>query len=236
MRVITDQFLNYGDYIYHVSYSPLRLIKKGEKKKKNVFLQERTEEQVSQSKKISLLRSKATLKKLILCNLPYGNPKFLTLTYSDPQFDEKRAKLDFNKFIKRLKYHTKIQLRYIAVLEEHNSDTTRLDRLHSYHFHILIFDLSFFPAKVYADIWKHGFIKINKVNNNHAQVASYISKYLSKQSPVRKFGRRFLTSRNVYRPTTVNILDLPLLEFESSRSYNRFTGGVARCDIYKVVK
>lgn len=235
MKIITDQFTQYGNYIYHNSYSPLRVLS-GEIRKKVILpKEERTEEEKNLSKKISLARSKSTLKKLVLCNLPYGQPKFLTLTYRNPQFNETEAKRDFKNFIKRLKYHTKVQLRYIAVPEEHNSSLTRPDRLHSYHFHILIFDLSYIPASVYSDVWSHGFIRINRIDLNYMRVATYISKYISKQSSLPVSSRRFLTSRNIYRPREVNIYDLPLLEYESSRRYNRFTGGVVRCDIYKIV-
>lgn len=235
-RVITDEFKRYGNYIYHNNFTPLRLITRNTKKPKNIRWEERTEEQIQKSKKISLARSKATLKALLLCNLPYGNPKFLTLTYANPQHDEKRAKLDFNKFIKRLKYHTNPKLRYIAVPEEHNSATTRPDRLHSYHFHILVFDLNYLPAKVYSDVWKHGFIKVNRIDNSHMRVASYICKYVTKQDVLQKSSRRFLSSRNVYRPFVFKTYEeIPLLEYESSRRYNRFTGGTVRCDIYKIV-
>jgi len=234
---ITDQFKQYGDFIYHLSYSPLKISGQSLRSvSKNTDKDEETKKtDQEQSKILSQKRAKATLKALVMCNLPYGNPKFLTLTYRTPQFNEKQAKLDFKNFIKRLKWHTKVQLRYIAVPERHESVFTQNERRYSYHFHIIIFDMPYLSAKVYADIWKLGFIRINRIRGDGLAVGLYIAKYLSKQSSHNAHSRRFLASRNVFRPKVLQAIELPLLEYQHARRYNRFTGGTVRCDIYKKV-
>lgn len=233
---ITENIVRFGDYFYHYSYSPLRLFGRSFNNHVIVDKIEKNEEQLRKYQLLYAYSSKKTLRDLILCNLPYGQPKFLTLTYATPQHNETQAKLDFKNFIKRLRYHTKCQLRYIAVPETHNSIDTRPDRLYSYHFHILIFDLSYISAKVYADIWRHGFIKINRVHDDHIRMSYYLSKYLTKTGEHKKYQRRFLTSRNVFRPVSISFVDLPLLEYQHTRRYTRFTGGNTRCDIYKLVQ
>jgi len=228
----SQQMVKYGNYYYHYTFSPPRIVSGGGLvRTTSTEKNERTEEQKNLSFKISAHRAKKTLTDLILCNLPYGSPKFLTLTYKNPCFDDKEAKKHFKQFIQRLKYHTKISLRYIAVPEEHNSYSTRPDRLHSYHFHILIFDMPYLSAKVYSDIWRHGFIKINRINDNHMRVGFYIAKYLTKSRHV-PYSRRFLASRNCFRSVTLQLTEVPPLVYLHSRNYNRFTGGLARCDIY----
>jgi len=179
-------------------------------------------------------RTKTKLNNLILSNLPYGAPKFLTLTYRNAEFNKEKAQNDFKNFIKRLKYTTNIQIRYIAVPEEHNSKSTKSDRVHSYHFHVLIFDLPYISAKVYSEVWRHGFIKINSVRGDEMRMASYLSKYLSKTEHV-KGSKRYLASRNLIKPQIVQFTDLPLVEFVKTISYNRFTGGVATREIYKII-
>jgi hypothetical protein len=232
--IITQNVVQYGNYYYHYHYHPLRIVSGGLPiHGKSHEKSDKTDDEKELSKKISSYRAKKTLKDLILCNLPYGEPKFLTLTYRTPQFNDKQAKLDFKNFIKRLKYHTKIYLRYIAVPEEHNSLDTRPDRLHSYHFHILVFDLSYLSARIYSDVWRHGFIKINRIDTDHIRVANYIAKYLTKSSTHIPYSRRFLASRNCVRSKEVEFKDIPVLEFLHTRNYNRFTGGTVRCDIYK---
>lgn len=231
-KVISEKIMCMGLYYFYQKYSPLKVsYNGGVLKSDKVILSENSDFTLSEL--VSLYRSRRTLRELILSNLSYGSPKFLTLTYRNAEFSSVKAKYDFNKFIKRLKYNVNPALRYIAVMEEHNSSSTSTDRLHSYHFHVLIFDVPFVSAKVYAEIWRYGFIKINAVKNDHLRIVSYLSKYLSKSAQHKKGERRFLSSRNIRRPYEVDHQALPALEFVSARVYNRFTGGRVRLEIYK---
>jgi len=234
--LINEKYVRYGEYIYHTQYSTPRVIDSlyTWSNNRNPNKKERTQEEIQQSIQASSQNSKRKLKALLLCNIPYGNTKFLTLTYRTPQFNETQAKLDFKNFIKRLRYHTKTKIRYIAVHEEHDSALTQTERAHSYHFHVLISDLDYISAKVYADIWKHGFIKINRVKGDTFKMSAYITKYLTKQTTHNKFQRRFLYSKNCYRPRHITVQEVPLLVYEYTRRYNNWTGGTARCDIYKI--
>jgi len=235
-KIIYSKFTKYGEYIYHTSYSPLKLLGGLPLRGNNTNndRSERTQEENEKLQEIYSKNSKRKLKALILCNLPYGNTKFLTLTYRTPQFNETKPKNDFKNFIKRLKYHTKIQIRYIAVHEKHESYSTQTERVNSYHFHVLISNLNYVSSQIYADIWQHGFIKINKVKGEPMRMANYVAKYLTKSNTHNKYQRRFLYSKNCFRPYDIPISEVPVLEFMHSRVYNRFTGGIARCDIYKI--
>ena len=227
----TQKTMILGEYVYHYEYSPLYLVSNNLKILSSYH--ERTPEELQDLQKIYIKKSKKTLKELILCNLPNGQAKFLTLTYASPEFNKKKANNDFKNFIKRLKYSTKINLRYIAVSEEHDSQATKSDRVHSYHFHVLIFDLPFLSAKVYSEVWTHGFIKINRVFGDNIRMANYVAKYLSK-CPSEKYHKRYLSSRNLVKPSTVSLNSLPLLEFVSACRYNRFAGGVVHREVYKI--
>jgi len=227
--------VQYGDY-YHLTIPSLPVIMyekisqyQGEKIQK-------PPDELAQLQYLYALKSKKTLKELLLCNLPTGQPKFLTLTYATPLHSETQAKLDFKNFVKRLRYHQKKYVRYIAVLEQHDSDKTETTRRHSYHIHAVVFDMSYLSHQVYADIWQHGFIKINRIKGDDLRMTNYICKYLTKASTHERYQRRFLSSRNCLRAKRVDFEDLPLLEYINSRVYNRFLGGTCRVEIYKVKK
>lgn len=235
VKFITYSATNLGNYYYYHRYDPVKVkINRPNKYKIPQPRDEVSEEQQKQNQDIYYKRSKKLLKEIILSNIHYGSPRFLTLTYATPQFDKKQANLDFKNFIKRLKYTTKIQLRYVAVSEEHDSQSTSSNRVHSYHFHVLIFDLPFLSSKVYAEVWRHGFIRINRVWNDGMKMANYVSKYMSKSNLDAKGSKRYLASRNVLRPVSVSISDIPLVALVRSVNYNSFTGGVIHREIYKI--
>lgn len=85
-KIIYSKFTKYGEYIYHTSYSPLKLLGGFPLRCNNTNNDrpERTEEENEKLQEIYSKNSKRKLKALILCNLPYGNTKFLTLTYRNP--------------------------------------------------------------------------------------------------------------------------------------------------------
>jgi len=227
--------VKYGDY-YHLTIPSLPVIMfepiskyKGEKIEKTI-------EQQQQLNYLYASKSKKTLKDLLLCNLPEGQPKFLTLTYKTSQHNETQAKLDFKNFVKRLRYYQKKYFRYIAVLEQHDSKETETKRRYSYHIHAVVFDMTYLSANIYADIWKNGFIRINRIKGDDLRMTNYISKYLTKADTHKRYQRRFLSSKNCLKPQRVDFQDLPLLEYIVTRQYNRFTGGTCRVEIYKIKK
>lgn len=98
--------------------------------------------------------------------------KFLTLTYAENMTDLKRARYDFDKFIKRLKSIHK-DLQYIEVVE--------FQKRGAIHFHLLCnlpyVDVNFLGEKV----WKLGFVRLNRLDNID-NVGAYVTKYMSKDN------------------------------------------------------
>jgi len=92
--------------------------------------------------------------------------------------DTERLYLDFKKFNMRLKYWVNKNLptysyEYITVVEPQARG--------SFHHHLLLIwnqKIPFIPNETLADIWSHGFVKINKLKGNVDNVGQYLTAYL----------------------------------------------------------
>lgn len=234
-RVISEKFINLGDYYRHYIYSPFCLITKQPKRLRSSLISEKYDE----NKEYYANCAKRKLRDIVISNLPYGKPRFITLTYASPEFSSSKSKRDFKTFIQRLRYHLgelghDSQFRYIAVPEEHNSDSTATDRIHSYHFHVILFDLPYIDTTFYARTWSHGFIKINLIKGSAFSTAFYLTKYLSKTTLHKRCERRYLVSRNIYRPREVYPVNLPALKYNKGSNYKTFSGSSVRVDYYQL--
>ncbi len=127
----------------------------------------------------SLRKTFNNLRELINTNFD-GSPNelFVTLTYrGDLQTnDTKKVYLDFDKFMKRLKYAYKDEttIDYINVLEPHETG--------NFHMHVLIRfnDLGkvFVPNAKMAEIWGNGFVTVQSLSGVD-NIGAYLSAYLS---------------------------------------------------------
>lgn len=165
---------------------------------------------------ISLYRTKRILRRIIL-NQDLSRTSFLTLTFKENLTDLKKAKYEFEKFLKRLNYHLyktkKSMIKYIAVPEQQQRG--------AWHFHILLFDVPYIPNDDIARIWQNGFIKINQVKfQNILEVYKYITKYLTKQfSENQKYLKRFLSSQGFFKGYKINVWNMDSEEYEKECKY-----------------
>lgn len=146
-------------------------------------------------KEYNLNRTKKKLRRLINSNVT-GNDLFVTLTYKDNMIDVDIGKRDFKVFIKAMK-RKGYSLRYVYVVE--------FQKRGAVHFHCIFFGCGFIASSVLSDIWKHGFVKINRINdvdNAGAYVVKYMDKDLIDDRLVGKdlYGR----SRGLLEPLEVN--------------------------------
>lgn len=143
------------------------------------------------------------------------NSKFLTLTFAENMTDVEVANQMFNKFIKRLKYHFEKtegndNISYVVAIE--------FQARGAVHYHLLI-NMPYIVKQKLAEIWGHGFIKINKLKKKEIislegnqvemrdishvdNVGAYLSKYMSKtEKDLRlKDKKQFWASRNIEHP------------------------------------
>lgn len=96
---------------------------------------------------------------------------WITLTYAENMTDTKRLYTDFDKFMKRFRYrYGKVE--YIVAAEPQGRG--------AWHMHLLlIFEKQppYIPNALLAEIWGHGFVKINKLKNVD-NIGAYLTAYL----------------------------------------------------------
>lgn len=129
--------------------------------------------------RINMLRgSYRKLRNLINANVDVPDHcQWLTLTYKENMQDHHQLYTDFSNFHKRYKYYLqKIGIQhceYIAIPEPQGRG--------AWHFHIVyIYDRKapFVSNEILREIWKKGFVKINRLSNAQ-DVGRYIEAYLT---------------------------------------------------------
>ncbi|WP_171014998.1 rolling circle replication-associated protein [Culicoidibacter larvae] len=194
-----------GDYVelfqYYVPYLLGGSSKNGSSSGKLKSEQKIFEERIL-SERLSARRAKNQLERLILCNIGqyHTSDKFLTVTFAENIQDREIANYLFMKFIQRLRYHFGT-FEYLAVPELQNRGAI--------HYHILLFGLPFISKDHLADIWKHGYIKINAVERYY-NLAHYIAKYINKdfETGRKKAQKRYMSSRGLKKPIIEYNIDL----------------------------
>lgn len=145
------------------------------------------------------------LKRTIQLNMT-AKAKFVTLTFNNEHDygieDIQQANEHFSKFIGRLSYFfnkNKVNnkdrtLQYIA-----SHELTKAGRV---HYHMVIFNIPYLPAKKLEEIWRGGFVKINSLDNVEDKfVALYISKYIAKDLDKKaNYSKAILSSNSLKRP------------------------------------
>lgn len=112
----------------------------------------------------------------------------------------KKANLYFTKFVKRMTYFYKkkrgANLKYIAVIE--------FQKRGAVHYHIVFFNLPFLRKEKIAEIWKHGFIKIKKVEHVD-NIGAYMSKYMTKAFLDKHLQgkKRYFASKELKKPILI---------------------------------
>ena len=120
--------------------------------------------------------------------------KFLTLTYAENMTDIDRARKELDNFFKRLKRQFP-RFAYVCVIE--------FQKRGAVHFHLLC-NLPFVDVKALAEVWGHGFIKLNRIDNVD-NVGAYVTKYMTKENmDERLIGyRSYSMSRGLNQPQEV---------------------------------
>jgi len=142
--------------------------------------------------RFSLQRTRTKIRRLINANPDFD--KFLTLTFAENLQDIKIANRQFSLFIERLNY-VYPNTKHLAVIE--------FQKRGAVHYHMLS-NLGYVNASKISDIWKNGFVKINKIKNVD-NVGAYVCKYLQKEvfEGKMKNKKKYFTSRNLDKPVEI---------------------------------
>lgn len=160
-----------------------------------------------QKMKFAVNRAKTEIRRLANSN-PQLN-KFMTLTFAENITELKTANYLFNKFILRMSYKY-ADFEYLAVPE--------FQKRGAVHYH-LICNLPFVETDGLQSMWRHGFVKINKIDSIK-NVGAYISKYLGKDFlDTRTFGKKSFFARKLLKNQLKYWAGLP---FNLSINFYRF--------------
>jgi hypothetical protein len=143
----------------------------------------------------TLQRARRDLRRLVNCNIAEYS-KFVTLTFGQDMRDIKKANYEFKKFKQRLETKIGQKLQYVCVIE-----FTKAGRV---HYHCVMFNLPYIKNKDLKAIWRHGHVKINKIDSVD-NVGAYVCKYMSKDNDDdRLLGQKmYFSSRGLRKPVEI---------------------------------
>lgn len=141
----------------------------------------------------SITRTRNSVRRLVLANFD-NNSKFITLTFAENVQELESANKEFKKFIQRMRRRYG-DFKYLAVIE--------FQKRGAVHYH-MICDLPYVKNKELAEMWRNGFVKINRIKHVD-NVGAYIVKYMTKDLHDERFAgkKAYLCSKNLDRPTVV---------------------------------
>lgn len=154
-----------------------------------------------------LQRARRDLRRIINSNIDmYGVPaKFVTLTFADNITDLKQANKEFTKFIKRLKRYFDIDVKYASVPEVQQERFNRYG-VKVWHYHVIFFNLPYIQSNKLQEIWKNGFVKINRIDRVD-NVGAYVCKYMTKDNKDLVGQKCYFTSRGLKKPVEIKESD-----------------------------
>jgi len=180
-RVMVTKMGNIIELQYMEKYNRTAKIRKIDKNSYEVLATGEIKQfELSETRKDNINSLRQTFKKLsYLINNNFSGRKnelWITLTYSEKEYDPKKVAKDYELFLKRLKYQTKElgELGAICVKEPHADG--------SWHMHVLLKYVNRKKAYIanerLRDIWGHGFVKINRIKQTD-NLGAYLTAYLT---------------------------------------------------------
>ena len=150
----------------------------------------------AENRKKTAQRARTTVRRYANAN-PQLN-KFFTLTFAENQQNLDFAHYELDKFIKRLKTRFK-GFQFINVVE--------FQKRGAIHFHLLC-NLPYVPVNELENIWKQGFVRINRIDNVD-NVGAYITKYMTKDNVDERLVERkcYSMSKNLCSPDEYTKMD-----------------------------
>lgn len=146
----------------------------------------------------NLLRARRNVRHIIWSNMGEYT-KFITLTYKDTVLDIKKVKRDLQTFFQSMR-RKGYDMKYLYVLENQKERGKREGNEGSLHVHIVLFIDKFIPLDILRNSWKHGFVKINSIDNVN-NLGAYVCKYITKDT-VQNFGQHtYFTSLGLNKPS-----------------------------------
>lgn len=205
------KFIFCGDYLILKEYSLPYL--NDVTKHDNIFHDFKDNDASSPKRLDNLKRARDTVAQYVYTNLT-PHTKFLTLTTAETVLDVPVFQRKLQTFFQAMKRNG-FDLDYIYVYERQKERGKKEGNLGSLHAHIIVFNDEYIPFTVINKCWKHGSIDIKildglRCNNNKKtnelikNPASYICKYITKESVAEWNEKVFRTSKGLKKPIVIN--------------------------------
>lgn len=174
-------------------------------------LSELQEEKEPERRLDNLERSRKHLRRLINANDGQYQDEhgrdyrsvFLTLTFRENMTDLELANLEFKKFIKRLNFYingSKESLLKYAAVPEIQQERFKKYGFAVWHYHLIVFNLSFVKVDKLGEIWGKGHVYINAIDEVN-NVGAYVCKYMTKENKELLKGKKsYFCSRGLNQP------------------------------------
>lgn len=161
----------------------------------------------------NLKRARDTVAQYVYTNLT-PHTKFLTLTSADTILDVPTFQRKLQTFFQAMK-RKGFDLDYIYVYERQKRRGKKEGNAGCLHVHIIVFNDEYIPMDVLCKCWPHGSIDIKilnglRWNKNKAtdelirNPASYVCKYITKESVAEWNEKVFRTSKGLKKPIEIN--------------------------------
>lgn len=209
-KVVSERLVVSGHYVERYQYSYPIVTREVRGRVGRSVIAERVRQ--LENRERVLARARVSVRRLVDCN-PDLN-KFFTLTFAENVTDFDVANECFRKYVMRLKYNYKSDLKYLVVPE--------FQKRGAIHFHVLC-NLQYVPVAQLAELWGFGFCRINRIDNV-TNVGLYVSKYIQKQFDDERLHAKkcYWGSRNLRRPVVIDtpeVVDSLLSDCESQNAY-----------------
>lgn len=197
-----------GDFCYLKEYTKPFLV--GNKREYEIS---KDNESANPKRYDNLKRTRDTVARIVYSNLtPYT--KFLTLTTKDTVLEVPEFQRKLQTFIQQMRRNN-IDLKYIYVYERQTKRGKKEGNKGSLHIHMIIFNEEYIDMKLLKKCWKHGRVELKILNGLRCKdnkqteelirnPASYICKYITKESVAEWNEKVFRCSKNVNRPIEIN--------------------------------
>lgn len=161
----------------------------------------------------NLKRARDTVASYVYTNLtPYT--KFLTLTTKDTVLDVPIFQRKLQTFIQAMK-RKGYDLNYLYVYERQSERGKKEGNKGSLHVHMIIFNDEFIDMDVLKKCWSHGRVELKILNGLRCKndkvskeliknPASYVCKYITKESVAEWNEKVFRCSKGLKKPTVIN--------------------------------
>lgn len=201
-----------GDYLILKEYSVPYVL--GQKKSDKCIKGFSDDNSANNSKRVdNLKRARDTVAAYVYTNLSQYT-KFLTLTIKNTILDVPIMQRKLQTFFQAMK-RKGYDLNYLYVYERQKERGKKEGNIGCLHVHMIIFNDEYIDMDILKSCWKHGRVELKILdglrckNDKKSQElirnpASYVCKYITKESVAEWNEKVFRTSKGLKKPITVN--------------------------------